>query len=42
MSRVNFVRAIERGRYPDYHVSVVNGVKTAVSNPDRTESDNLG
>lgn len=42
MSRADFVRAIEHGRYPDYHVRVLGGIKTPVSNPDKTESDNLG
>lgn len=42
MSRAEFVRAIEDGRYGNYHVRVINGVKTPVSNPDKTESDNLG
>jgi len=42
MRRAEFVRAIEQGKYPDYHVRLVNGVKTPVSNPDKTKSDNLG
>ncbi len=42
MSRAEFVQAIGQGKYPDYHVRVINGVKTPVSNPDKTESDNLG
>ena len=42
MSRADFVRAIGHGRYPDYHVRALGGIKTPVSNPDKTESDNLG
>lgn len=42
MTRPDFVRAIEAEQYPDYHVRVVNGVKTPVSNPDRSEENSLG
>lgn len=42
MSRAEFVRAIENGSYPDYHVREINGVKTPVSNPDRSDNNNLG
>ena len=42
MSRTEFVARIEDGRYDNYHVRVVNGVKTPVSNPDRSENNNLG
>jgi hypothetical protein len=42
MTRAEFVRQIEHGTYDDYHVRVINGVKTPVSNPDKTKSDNLG
>lgn len=41
MSRAEFVQLIESGAYPQYHVRKVNGVKTPVSNPDRSESNNL-
>ncbi len=41
MSRAEFVRQIETERYENYHVRVVNGVKTPVSNPDRSENNNL-
>ena len=34
MSRARFVQEIERGNYTRYHVRVINGVKTPVSNPD--------
>ena len=42
MTRAGFVREIERGNYPNYHVREVNGVKTPVSNPDGKEGNNLG
>lgn len=42
MSRAELVRSIEGGSYPNYHVRVINGVKTPVSNPDRSEGNNLG
>lgn len=42
MTRPEFVKAINDGKYEDYHVRKINGVQTPVSNPDKTESDNLG
>ena len=42
MSRAQFVRGIERGDFPGYHVRVINGVKTPVSNPDGKRGNNLG
>lgn len=42
MSRPEFVRQIEAGKYPDYHVRTVHGVKTPASNPNGREDDNLG
>ena len=42
MSRPQFVRAIENGQYPDYHVRNINHVPTPVSNPDRSTNNNLG
>ena len=42
MTRAEFVRAIEAGKYPDYHVRVVNGIKTPASDPDSSEDNNLG
>lgn len=42
MSRTEFVRRIERGEFPDYHVRRLNGVKTPASNPNQSERDNLG
>ena len=41
MSRARFVKAIESGEYDDYHVRKINGIKTPVSNPDETTSNNL-
>ena len=42
MSRAVFVREIEHDNYPDYHVRVINGVKTPCSNPDGNPKNNLG
>ena len=42
MNRSEFVKKIELGKYPDYHVRVIDGVKTPVSNPDRSIKNNLG
>lgn len=41
MSRSEFVSKIENGDYSKYHVRVVHGLKTPVSNPDHTENNNL-
>lgn len=42
MSRPEFVRQIRSGDRPDYHIRNINGVATPVSNPDRSEGNNLG
>ena len=42
MSRAKFVKAIEQGKYDNYHVRKVHGVKTPISNPDDTDNNNLG
>ena len=42
MSRAELVKEIERGKYGGYHVRIINGVKTPVSNPDSSENNNLG
>lgn len=42
MTRAQFVREIERGNYPKYHIREINGIKTPVSNPDQSERNNLG
>lgn len=41
MTRAQFVREIENGRYSQYHVRKVNGMKTPVSNPDSNKNNNL-
>ena len=41
MSRAEFVKKIETGKYEDYHVRKVNGLKTPVSNPDSSSDNNL-
>ena len=41
MTLNQFVKAIENGNYPDYHLRVINGVKTPVSNPDKNANNNL-
>lgn len=42
MNDQQFVRSIELGNYEDFHVRVINGIKTPVSNPDGNEKNNLG
>ena len=42
LSRAQFVRKIEQGQYDSFHVRVIHGVKTPVSNPDSSENNNLG
>ncbi|MCD8085775.1 MAG: hypothetical protein LUF28_05540 [Clostridiales bacterium] len=42
MNSEQFVRSIELGRYEEYHVRTINGVKTPVSNPDKNKQNNLG
>lgn len=41
MTRRQFVREIERGNYKEYHIRIINDVKTPVSNPNKNEKDNL-
>lgn len=41
MSRSEFVRKIEKGDYPNYHVREIDGVKTPASNPDTSQNNNL-
>lgn len=41
MSRRQFVKEIEGGNYPNYHIRDIGGVKTPVSNPDGTKNNNL-
>ncbi len=42
MTRIEFVKEIESGKFPDYYVRKINGLKTPVSMPDNKESNNLG
>lgn len=42
MNREQFVKSIEKGNYPDYHVRVINNIPTPCSNPDSSENNNLG
>ena len=41
MSRPEFVQQIEQGKFHDYHVRKIHGLKTPVSNPDGREGNNL-
>ena len=41
MTRPQFVKKIEKGCYPDYHIRNINGKKTPVSNPDGSTQNNL-
>jgi hypothetical protein len=42
MTRPQFVREIEKGEYPDYHIRKIDGIKIPCSNPDKSENNNLG
>ena len=42
MTRAGFVKKIEQGDYPGYHVRKVHHVKTPASNPDKSTGNNLG
>ena len=42
MSRPDFVNAINKGQYPEYHIRKIHGVNTPASNPDKSEDNNLG
>jgi len=41
MTRAEFVKKIEAGKYDEYYVRKINGVKTPVSNPDKNSENNL-
>jgi hypothetical protein len=41
MSRKEFADRIENSEYTGYHVRNINGLRTPVSNPDRSEGNNL-
>lgn len=36
------VKMIEKGKYPKYHIRIINGIKTPCSNPDKNKKNNLG
>lgn len=42
MTRSQFVTKIENNKYNDYHIRIINGIKTPCSNPDKSERNNLG
>lgn len=42
MTRAGFVKEINKGNYPDYHIRKINEIDTPVSNPDKSEKNNLG
>ena len=42
MSRAEFADKIEAGKYADYHVRNVGGVRTPARNPDGKKGTNLG
>lgn len=42
MNRPEFVKQIEAGKFPDYYVRKMHGLKTPISMPDKSESNNLG
>lgn len=42
MTRNQFVKEIEKGNYQNYHIRVINDIKTPVSNPDKSTNNNLG
>ncbi|MEG2522236.1 MAG: hypothetical protein RSA49_05115 [Anaerovoracaceae bacterium] len=42
MTRAKFVQEIKNDNYDKYHIRVINGVETPVSNPDPSRNNNLG
>lgn len=42
MTRIQFVKEIEKGNYENYHIRVINDIKTPASNPDKSTNNNLG
>ena len=42
MTRTRFVKKINDGDYPEYHIRRINGINTPVSNPNNSENNNLG
>jgi len=41
MSRAQFANEIDAGKHKDYHVRLINGLRTPVSNPDPQKNNNL-
>lgn len=41
MTRAQFVKQIENWNYSNYHVRLINDIKTPVSNPDSKVDNNL-
>lgn len=41
MSLSEFVKAIKRGQYPNYHIRKIRDIDTPVSNPDKKTNNNL-
>lgn len=42
MNRSQFVKSIEKGNYPNYHIRIINDIPTPCSNPNKSTNDNLG
>lgn len=42
MTRGEFVKRINAGKEPDYHVRKINGRNVPASNPDPSKGNNLG
>ncbi|HMT53676.1 MAG TPA: hypothetical protein PKD16_09655 [Saprospiraceae bacterium] len=42
ISRADFVKQIENGGHPGYHIRIIKGVKTPCANPNKSDDDNLG
>jgi hypothetical protein len=42
MTSPQFVKKIDAGNYDGYHVRIINGIPTPVSNPDGKKNNNLG
>ena len=42
LTRTALVKQIEQGSRKHYHIRVIGGVKTPVSNPDKSTNNNLG
>jgi hypothetical protein len=42
MTIKQFVSEIKKGNYDNYHIRVIKGIETPVSNPDNSANNNLG